>query len=279
MELNFTGKGSAFYPPFKNTGAYMLSGKALYLIDCGETMFDVLYHKLDLASIEDVYVILTHMHADHVGSLGTLISYFYCLFNKAIHVVYPQETIKQLLTLEGITPLGYHYHETLPENPAGLTAVPVEVKHALDMKCYGYVLSDGRLIANDQAINVTCQGTVIYGLTKETLKESILSLFIQSMTKLDPILINLIKEIHYEPMYGDNNRFSLFLKDGNTINVNSYSIVNKLKYYQTMVDKVSSLYEGVKGTYHLDVGDYFEPYSSSGKVLLRDENNGLLTEE
>ncbi len=102
----------------------MLSGKALYLIDCGETMFDVLYHKLDLASIEDVYVILTHMHADHVGSLGTLISYFYCLFNKAIHVVYPQETIKQLLTLEGITPLGYHYHETLPENPAGLTAVP-----------------------------------------------------------------------------------------------------------------------------------------------------------
>ena len=32
MELNFTGKGSAFYPPFKNTGAYMLSGKALYLI-------------------------------------------------------------------------------------------------------------------------------------------------------------------------------------------------------------------------------------------------------
>ena len=84
MELNFTGKGSAFYPPFKNTGAYMLSGKALYLIDCGETMFDVLYHKLDLASIEDVYVILTHMHADHVGSLGTLISYFYCLFNKAI---------------------------------------------------------------------------------------------------------------------------------------------------------------------------------------------------
>ena len=27
-------------------------------------MFDVLYHKLDSASIEDVYVILTHMHAD-----------------------------------------------------------------------------------------------------------------------------------------------------------------------------------------------------------------------
>ena len=42
-----------------------------------------------------------------------------------------------------ISRLQCHYHETLPENPAGLTAVPVEVKHALDMKCYGYVLSNG----------------------------------------------------------------------------------------------------------------------------------------
>lgn len=32
MELNFTGKGSAFYPPFKNTGAYMLSGKRFILL-------------------------------------------------------------------------------------------------------------------------------------------------------------------------------------------------------------------------------------------------------
>ena len=38
------------------------------------------------------------------------------------------------------------------------------------------------------------------------------------MTKLDPILINLIKEIHYDTMYGDINRFSLFLKDvGDTL--------------------------------------------------------------
>lgn len=161
----------------------------------------------------------------------------------------------------------------------GLNQLNIEVKEKDIIGCveldggFRYVLSDGTLIENDQAIKVTCQGTVIYGLTEENLKESILSLFIESMTKLDPILINLIKEIHYEPMYGDVNRFSLFLKDGNTINVNSYSMVNKLKYYQTMVDTVSGLYEGVKGTYHLDVGDYFEPYSGSEKVLLSSENN------
>ena len=41
--------------------------------------FDFLYHHIDLDAVDRVYVILTHLHADHVGSLGTLISYFYCL--------------------------------------------------------------------------------------------------------------------------------------------------------------------------------------------------------
>ncbi|MDO5793208.1 MAG: FtsQ-type POTRA domain-containing protein [Turicibacter sp.] len=163
----------------------------------------------------------------------------------------------------------------------GINQLSVEVQEKDVIGCvemnggFRYVLSDGQLVEEDQSVKVTCQGTVIYGLTEEALKNSILSLFIQSVTKLDPIFVNLIKEIRYEPMYGDINRFSLFLKDGNTVNVNSYSMVNKLKYYQTMVDKVSSLYEGVKGTYHLDVGDHFEPYTSEEKVLLSHE----MTEE
>lgn len=136
---------------------------------------------------------------------------------------------------------------------------------------FRYVLSDGQLVEDNQSVKVTCQGTVIYGLTNEALKNSILSLFIQSVTKLDPVFVNLIKEISYEPMYGDVNRFSLFLKDGNTIKVNSYSMVNKLNYYQTMVDQVSKLYEGVKGTYHLDVGDHFEPYTNEESVSLSQE--------
>ncbi len=167
----------------------------------------------------------------------------------------------------------------------GLNQLLIEVKEKDIMGCveldsgFRYVLSDGKLVENNQSVKVTCQGTVIYGLTEETLEESILSLFIQSMAELEPTFINLIKEIHYQPMYGDINRFSLFLKDGNTVNVNSYSMVNKLKYYQTMVDKVASLYEGVKGTYHLDVGDHFEPYSSSEKFLLSEVNKEEVVEE
>lgn len=160
----------------------------------------------------------------------------------------------------------------------GLNRLSIDVKEKDVLGCaeidkeLRYILSDGKLIENNQSEPVVCQGTVLYGLTEDSVEESILSLFIQSMTKLDSIFINLIKEIHYEPKYGDVNRFSLFLKDGNTVNVNSYSMGNKLKYYQTMVEKVESLYQGTKGTYHLDVGDYFEPYEGSEKVIIDSEN-------
>ena len=39
-----------------------------------------------------------------------------------------------------------------------------------------------------------------------------------------------------------------------------------------MVEQVESLYEDVKGTYHLDVGDYFEPYEGAEKVIIDSEN-------
>ncbi len=142
MELRFLGKGSAFYPVYGNTGAYMLYGKELYLLDCGESAFERLYGLIRLDEIERVYVIQTHLHADHVGSLGSLISYFHHILGRQVVVVHPQKTIVQLLTLEGIDPRGYIYEEILPENAARLHALPVEVRHAADMKCYGYILSD-----------------------------------------------------------------------------------------------------------------------------------------
>lgn len=142
MKLNFLGKGCAFYPLYGNTCAYFVKENELYLLDCGESAFEQLYKKLDLSKIERAYVIVTHLHADHVGSLGTMISYFACVLKKMVYVVHPEHTIVDLLTLEGISKTFYEYHKVLPENVAGLQAEPVEVHHAEDMKCYGYLLRD-----------------------------------------------------------------------------------------------------------------------------------------
>lgn len=165
MKLNFIGKGSAFYPVYGNTGAYILEGKELYLLDCGELAFDFLYEHVDLEQVEGVYVILTHLHADHVGSLGTLISYFYFHQGIQVHVVHPEHTVIELLSLMGIDQKGYCYLKLLPENSAGIEARPVEVKHAANMRCYGYLLSDG-------------EETVYYSGDSSEIPEEILTAFL-----------------------------------------------------------------------------------------------------
>lgn len=140
MKLDFLGRGSAFNPLFGNTCAYWKEHDTIFLLDCGETVFDALYRREDLEQIETVYVILTHMHADHVGSLGTLISYFYCVKQKHIHIVHPNCRILELLKLMGVPEQGYIYHEHMPEDI--LQAEAIKVKHAQDMECYGYILKD-----------------------------------------------------------------------------------------------------------------------------------------
>lgn len=142
MKWNFLGKGCAFYPLYGNTCAYFVHNRELYMLDCGESAFEQLYKRIHLDEIERAYVIVTHLHADHVGSLGTLISYFYCVLHKPVYVIHPETTIVDLLTLEGIDKKGYQYCMLLPDNGAGLSADPVPVTHAEDMKCYGYLLRD-----------------------------------------------------------------------------------------------------------------------------------------
>ncbi|HBE86714.1 MAG TPA: hypothetical protein DDW53_17100, partial [Lachnoclostridium sp.] len=75
MELHFLGSGSAFYPLYKNTIAYFELNNDLYLIACGETVFETLLSLVDLEQYREIYVVITHLHADHVGSLASLISY------------------------------------------------------------------------------------------------------------------------------------------------------------------------------------------------------------
>lgn len=142
MKLNFLGKGAAFYPAYGNTGAYILDQKDLYLLDCGESAFHLLHQKGIMDEAEQVFVIITHLHADHIGSLGSLISYFYCVRKKPVFIIHPEKTIVKLLKLEGISDAGYCYMERLPENAAGIQAKPIEVFHVPDMKCYGYLLTD-----------------------------------------------------------------------------------------------------------------------------------------
>ena len=80
--LKFLGRGAGFLPSEGNTSAYLKHGTILYLFDCGETVFSKLLEKNILDGVTEIHVFITHLHSDHIGSLGTLL--LYCQFKLTI---------------------------------------------------------------------------------------------------------------------------------------------------------------------------------------------------
>ena len=140
MKLSFLGCGSAFNPELGNTSAYFEYNEDLYLLDCGETTFERLMKKVDLTKYQHVFVLITHLHADHVGSLGSLISYYACVLGKKLYVIHPKRTIVELLHLLGIDDDFYYYEEELPEYLSTVKAEAVSVEHVENMDAFGYLL-------------------------------------------------------------------------------------------------------------------------------------------
>lgn len=142
--LQFLGYGAAFYPALGNTSAYYEKDDNLYLIDCGELVFHKLYEKDMLKKYKNIYVIITHMHADHVGSLGSLISYMYFVLGKKVVVIHPNNRLLNLLDLTGIDRNAYTMKVCNEIEIEGIYFKAVPVKHADDMDCYGYIISENK---------------------------------------------------------------------------------------------------------------------------------------
>ena len=138
MDLRFLGCGACFYPSFHNTSAYFVYRNNLILLDCGETVYERLLERENLNEFDQIYIVLTHLHADHVGSLGSMLSYCKCILKRRIIVVHPEKTICELLQLLGIDDDFYYYVDRLTDEIEDLHIIPHEVRHVPNMICYGY---------------------------------------------------------------------------------------------------------------------------------------------
>lgn len=94
MELKFLGRGAAFNPKEGNNSAYFIEDNNLFLIDCGELVYKELMIRNILNNIENIYIMITHTHSDHIGSIGTLASYVYYKMNNKIKIVIPSNPDK-----------------------------------------------------------------------------------------------------------------------------------------------------------------------------------------
>ncbi|MEK5036273.1 MBL fold metallo-hydrolase [Paenibacillus sp. FSL R7-0302] len=153
--FNFVGTGSAFHTKRGNNSAYIKRGKTLLLIDCGSANFDRILGLGLLRGIEEIHVLLTHLHPDHVGSLGDLIFYTYYkmkpFMEPKLIVHAPNDlSVVKLLEIMGVQIGTYAYNgfpadktQVLRAEDFHLLIDALEVSHAPELEnSYAYSIYD-----------------------------------------------------------------------------------------------------------------------------------------
>ena len=146
MKLKFLGKGAAYCK--ENNSAYFITkNNDLILIDCPTSSFHKIIKSENLKLYNNIYIIITHTHSDHIGGLSMLIFYLFYNLNKTVKIIAPTEELKNdiqtLLTIEGNK---NNQYEILIENEVCTLRwykKAILTKHVpeLEGKCFGYNLN------------------------------------------------------------------------------------------------------------------------------------------
>jgi ribonuclease BN (tRNA processing enzyme) len=144
--LNFTGIGSAFNTELGNTSAFIKKGTSLLLIDCGGSVFHRLQELELLEDVQNLYIIITHTHPDHVGSLGDVIFYAKHILKQKPTIFFPQkELIQGFLTNIGVSNRVYKLNsfDKASVNDANLGEFSIKfvpVSHVETIPAYGFIM-------------------------------------------------------------------------------------------------------------------------------------------
>ena len=145
MDLKFIGIGGAFNTKLGNNSAYIEENNKLLFIDIGLDTFDkVVKHKL-LENKDEIYVLITHLHGDHVGGLPTFIQYAYFGFNKVVKIVDNSNTFtSNVKTLLDITAVGTDNYEfiKIKDLPFSFKVKLRKTKHHPLLECYSIIFEE-----------------------------------------------------------------------------------------------------------------------------------------
>ena len=103
MYLKFLGVGAAFNYFTNNNCAYFKQNGKLYIFDMGEKICDKILALHLLDDVDEIVVLITHLHSDHIGSLEPFLYWIHFFSKKTVKVFYPlKDNLKKLLQLTGL---------------------------------------------------------------------------------------------------------------------------------------------------------------------------------
>ncbi|RDY27770.1 MBL fold metallo-hydrolase [Romboutsia weinsteinii] len=140
--LVFLGRGSGYHTGEQNTAAYIKKNETLLLIDCGETVFKSILEKQLVEGVKEINVLITHMHSDHIGSLGGFIGFCYWKYKIVTKIYFNEkEKISMFLELLGLRENESFIVENAENkriNSLGLTFTGLITKHVKAINTYSY---------------------------------------------------------------------------------------------------------------------------------------------
>lgn len=152
MQLQFTGRGAAFNAKEGNTSAYFIENETLFLIDCGESVFAALMKMQILSKVKEVYVLISHTHSDHCGSLGSLGFYCQYMLHTKLNIVVPHHeayihSLETLMTLFGNTKEAFCFvhEEMLDHQFQAFDTVRYDLtQHDDGLTCFSFVFESSQ---------------------------------------------------------------------------------------------------------------------------------------
>lgn len=145
--LKFLGSGSAFNTKLGNTSAYIKKYNKLLLFDCGCTVFTKIQELNLLNDVEEINVLITHTHPDHIRSLGDLIFYSFFILKQKVNIYYPDiSKVITILNALGVNNQMYNITKISNKNNLNLLGNLIyhtKTKHDFNYKMvnnYGYFL-------------------------------------------------------------------------------------------------------------------------------------------
>ena len=155
MELNFIGIGGAFNTELGSNSAYIKENNKILFIDFGlDTLEKVVKHKL-VEDVEEIYVLITHLHGDHVGGLPTFIQYIYFGYNKKVKIINNSQTFTQqlikLLKITAVQDNNYTFTD-IDSLPFSFKIKLRKTQHHPALECYSIIFTNKK---NENIMNKT----------------------------------------------------------------------------------------------------------------------------
>ncbi len=144
MALKFFGRGSGFTD--NHTSAYFeTEDNELVIIDCPVIAYQKLM-RMTLKDYEEIYILITHTHGDHIGGLGLFVQYAFYTLGILTTIVVPSSQIAKdistVLAIEDVESSLYHLEKCDTISKVWLCkCIPTEHTLGLKNKCFGYQLN------------------------------------------------------------------------------------------------------------------------------------------